>query len=277
MSKSRKNNKKSGRASPKLLKKLSNKSNKVENFIENISGIPSNTTLRQRKKGLKHLKNKIGNLENQDRKRRTRGFRMNMTKYKNEKEAYRKAQQLAAQAEGGIVTAGTPPNKKLKMEGGGDGEFDMQADATTSSSQGALDSSVSDQNSRNNTDNELKGQYGGAGSFIPPAGMDGGDAMSLKGVADSITQGKASAIGDNDIPGKPCGDDVATGGRKRRRRKSLFLKKRTKKRRKRKKRRRSRKRGKSSRRIRGYVGKFPRRTRKRLKKLRFSKMPPKYL
>jgi len=261
MSKSLKNNKKSGRASPKLLKQLSNKSNKVEKFIENISGIPSNITLRQRRKGLKHLKKKIGKLEKQDRKRRTRGFRMNMTKYKNEKEAYRKAQQLAALAEGGIVTVGTPPTrKKIKMEGGGDGEFDMQGDATTSSAQGALDSSINEQKGRNSMDNELKGQLGGA-SFIPPAGMDMGDAMSLKGVADSITQGRASAVGDNDIPRKPCGDGVAKGGRRRkrrtRRRKSLFKKKRTKRRKTRKK----------------------RRTRKRkvLKKLRFSKMPPKYL
>jgi len=178
---------------------------------------------------------------------------------------------ISMQAIHGFGAVPYQKQKKLKMEGGGDGEFDMQADATTSSSQGALDSSVSDQNSRNNMDDELKGQYGGA-DFIPPAGMDGGDARSLKGVADSITQGRASAVGDNDIPGKPCGDDVATGGRKRKRRKrkSIFKKKRTKKRRK------SRKRRKSSRRTRGYGVKSSR-TRKRLKKLRFSKMPPKYL
>lgn len=149
-------------------------------------------------------------------------------------------------------------NKKLKMEGGGDGEFDMQADATTSSAQGALDSSIGEQKGRNSMDNELKGQLGGA-SFIPPAGMDMGDAMSLKGVADSITQGRASAVGDNDIPRKPCGDQAAIGGRRKKRR----TRKRRRKSKKRKTRRTRRK----------------RRTRKRkvLKKLRFSKMPPKYL
>ena len=49
-----------GRTSPKLLEQLSNEPVEVEKFIENISGIPSNTTLRQRKDSLKHLKKQKG-------------------------------------------------------------------------------------------------------------------------------------------------------------------------------------------------------------------------
>ena len=144
---------------------------------------------------------------------------------------------------------------KLKMEGGGDNQYYMPADEQTGSAQGNLNASLNEQKGRN---------QGGGGSvptgFIPPAGMSGNDVASLKSTADITEQGKASAVGDGDIPQKPCGENAAIGGRRRKKR-------RTKKKRKRRKSRRKSRRKKRR----------TRRRRKNLKLLRFSKMPPKYL
>ena len=264
MSKSRKNNKKSGRASPKLLKQLSNKSNKVEQLIENISGIPSNTTLKERRKvGLKHLKKQMKKLGKRDRKRKTRGFRMNLTKHKNKARAHNTAQQLAAAGEGGLITVSTPPTRKiigqpkLKMEGGGDGAFDMPLDEETGSGTGNMQKSLKSQGSRN--------QLGGfATSFIPAPGVPGSDVAKMKFLGDNAVQGWADSLMDGNVKNleKPCNRGGGKSrSKKKRRRKS---RKRTKKR----KRKTKRRGGRRSRR---------RRRRSRRPQLRFSKMPPLYL
>jgi hypothetical protein len=255
---------KSGRASPKLLKQLSNNSNKVEQFIKNIS-LPSNTTLRQRKVGLKHLKKQMGKLEKRDRKRKTRPFRMNLTKHKNKVRAHNTAQQLAAAGEGGLITVSTSPTRKiigqpkLKMEGGGDGAFDMPLDEETGSGTGNMQKSLKSQGSRN--------QLGGfATSFIPAPGVPGSDVSKMKFLGDNAVQSWADSEMDGNVKNleKPCNRGGGKSrSKKKRRRKS---RKRTKKRKR--KRKTKRKGGRRSRR---------RKRRKSRPQLRFSKMPPLYL
>lgn len=150
-------------------------------------------------------------------------------------------------------------NKKLKMEGGGDGAFDMPLDEETGSGTGNMQKSLKSQGSRN--------QLGGfATSFIPAPGVPDSDVAKMKFLGDTSVQGGADSEMDGNVKNleKPCNRGGGKSrSKKKRRRKS---RKRTKKRkRKRKTKRRG---GRRSRR---------RRRRSRRPQLRFSKMPPLYL
>tara|TARA_Y100001970_G_scaffold188283_1_gene229013 strand:- start:2649 stop:3353 length:705 start_codon:yes stop_codon:yes gene_type:complete len=187
--------------------------------------------------------------------RKRKGKKANSKKKNKRNVKIKHNARISMQAIHGFGAVPAQKQKKLKMEGGGDNQYYMPADEQTGSAQGNLNASLNEQKGRN---------QGGGGSvptgFIPPAGMSGNDVASLKSTADITEQGKASAVGDGDIPQKPCGENAAIGGRRRKKR-------RTKKKRKRRKSRRKSRRKKRR----------TRRRRKNLKLLRFSKMPPKYL
>ena len=145
--------------------------------------------------------------------------------------------------------------RKRKQKGGSDNQYTFSADEQTGSAQGNLNASLSEQKGRNQ-------DGGGPEGFIPPAGMSGGDAMVLKGVADG-TETRWWPMPKVIMIYRQNHVVIMQQQVEEEEEKREELKRKEKRRKSRRKSRRKKKR--------------TRRRRKNLKLLRFSKMPPKYL